>query len=100
MKKQFYPNVEKKNLFKLKYIAKKSGHSRGSTVDVTLVNTSTCKEMDMGTPYDFFGEESWVNYPIITREQQKNRHLLQQLMLKNGFKNQELTISGCKNRGK
>ena len=87
MKKQFYPNVEKKDLFKLKYIAKKSGHSRGSTVDVTLVNTSTCKEIDMGTPYDFFGEESWVEYIGITKEQQKNRRFLQQLMLKNGFIN-------------
>lgn len=87
MKQEFYPNVHKKDLFKLEYIAKRSGHSRGSTVDVTLVNLKTNKELDMGTPYDFFGEESWVNYKKITPEQQKNRKLLQQLMLKNGFKN-------------
>lgn len=87
MKKQFYPHVEKKDLFKLKYIAKKSGHSRGSTVDLTLVNTLTGKEIDMGTPYDFFGEESSLESLKITKEQQKNRRFLQQLMLKNGFIN-------------
>ncbi len=87
MKKEYYPNVAKKELFKLQYIAKRSGHSRGSTVDVTLVDLKTNKELDMGTPYDFFGEESWVNYSKITLEQQKNRKLLQRIMLKNGFKN-------------
>lgn len=87
MKKQFYPHVEKKDLFKLNYIARKSGHSRGSTVDLTIVNNLTGKEFDMGTPYDFFGEKYWVESPKRTKEQQKNRRFLQQLMLKNGFIN-------------
>ena len=55
MKQQYYPNVAKKNLFNQGYIAHKSGHSRGSTFDVTLIDLSTGIELDMGTPYDFFG---------------------------------------------
>ena len=62
MKAQYYPNVNKKNLFKLGYIASKSGHSRGSTVDLTIVNLKTNKELDMGSPYDFFGISSHITY--------------------------------------
>ena len=87
MKPQYYPSVDKKNLFQLGYIATKSGHSRGSTIDLTLVDLRTKKEVDMGTPFDFFGHESWVNYSKITREQQNNRQLLQQIMISNGFRN-------------
>ena len=55
MKSQYYPNVAKKDLFKLDYIASKSGHTRGSTVDLTIIDIKTGKELDMGSPFDFFG---------------------------------------------
>jgi len=86
-KHQFYPNVAKRNLFKEEYIATRSGHSRGSTVDLTIIDGNTEVELDMGSAYDFFGEQSWVNYEGITKEQQANRQLLQRVMLKHGFRN-------------
>ena len=86
MKKQYYPNVAKKDLFKLDYIASKSGHTRGSTVDLTIVDTKTGKELDMGSSYDFFGTPSHPFYEKITKEQRSNRLLLRSLMLKAGFK--------------
>jgi D-alanyl-D-alanine dipeptidase len=86
MKEEYYPNTEKKSLFKEGYIAKKSGHSRGSTVDLTLVNLETKEELDMGSSFDFFGQESWVKYPYISAQQRANRMLLQTIMLKHGFK--------------
>ncbi|WP_088323222.1 M15 family metallopeptidase [Polaribacter tangerinus] len=84
-KKSYYPKVKKNNLFKLGYIASKSGHSRGSTVDLTIINIDTKQELDMGSSYDFFGEESHPFYPKITVKQQKNRNLLRAVMVKNGF---------------
>ena len=86
-KSQFYPNVKKRNLFKEEYIATRSGHSRGSTLDVTITNGDTGEPLDMGSPYDFFGQESWVNYSGVTEEQKKNRQLLQTVMLKHNFRN-------------
>ena len=86
-KKYFYPNVAKKDLFKEEYIASRSGHSKGSTVDLTIINTVTKTELDMGSPYDFFGHESWVNYQAISPTQKANRQLLQQVMFKYGFRN-------------
>jgi len=83
----FYPNVNKKNLFKAGYIASRSGHSRGSTVDLTIIDGNTGIPLDMGSPYDFFGQESWVNYKNITDEQKTNRQLLQAFMLNFGFRN-------------
>ncbi len=83
----FYPNVHKKNLFKEEYIASRSGHSRGSTVDLTIVDGNTNEPLDMGSPYDFFGEPSWVNYQDLNMTQKKNRKLLQAVMLKHGFRN-------------
>ena len=87
MKQEFYPNVAKKNLFKKEYIATQSKHSSGSTVDVTLVDLTTNKELDMGTRYDFFGPESWVTYMGVSKKQKENRALLQGVMLANGFRN-------------
>jgi D-alanyl-D-alanine dipeptidase len=86
-KQQFYPNVAKKDLFKLEYIATKSRHSSGSTVDITLINLNTKKELDMGSSYDFFGEISWVGYKNLTKIQLQNRTLLQKIMKKHGFRN-------------
>lgn len=86
-KQQFYPRVNKRNLFKEGYIASRSGHSRGSTIDLTIADGETGKPLDMGSPYDFFGEQSWVDYKDITEEQKKNRQLLQTVMLKHNFRN-------------
>ncbi|WP_298247862.1 M15 family metallopeptidase [uncultured Christiangramia sp.] len=85
-KNEFYPDVEKSRLFELGYIASKSGHSRGGTIDLTLVNANTCKELDMGGAYDFFGEISHHRSASVTSEQKKNRELLRTVMLKNGFR--------------
>ncbi|WP_234974700.1 M15 family metallopeptidase [Tenacibaculum agarivorans] len=85
-KKQYYPNLNKRNLFKLGYIASKSGHSRGSSIDLTIVDLKTNKELDMGSPYDFFGKISHVWYKDITKKQKENRMLLRNVMLKHGFK--------------
>ncbi|WP_369047621.1 M15 family metallopeptidase [Tenacibaculum sp. UWU-22] len=86
MKQQYYPKINKRYLFKLGYIASKSGHSRGSTIDLTIVNKNTGEELDMGSPYDFFGISSHLNYQKLTKQQKENRQLLQQLMRKHGFR--------------
>jgi D-alanyl-D-alanine dipeptidase len=82
----FYPDVDKSRLFELQYIAAKSGHSRGSTVDLTLVSRATGAELDMGSPFDFFGEISHHGTPRITREQTANRNLLKSVMENAGFR--------------
>ena len=86
MKPFFYPDLEKQELFKKGYIASKSSHSRGSTVDLTLLDMKTGKEVDMGSPFDYFSEMSHPDYKGITEEQYANRMILQDLMVKNGFK--------------
>jgi len=86
MKKKYYPDVPKSKLFEQGYIALKSGHSRGSTVDLTIVQRASGKELDMGSIYDFFGEESHPSFKKINTHQQKNRLYLREIMLKNGFK--------------
>lgn len=86
MKKQYYPNVPKSELFNQGYIASKSGHTRGSTVDLTIVNIKTREELDMGNPYDFFGKESHPFYNKTTTIQKRNRLFLREIMLKHGFK--------------
>lgn len=86
-KQQFYPAVNKKNLFNKGYIASKSRHSSGSTIDLTIIDLKTGEALDMGTPFDYFGEQSWVNYDGINNKQKANRQLLQQVMLSNGFRN-------------
>ena len=86
MKAEFYPDVEKKDLFKLDYIAAKSGHTRGSTIDLTLIDMKTQKELDMGSTYDFFGKISWPDDTSISEKQHENRMLLRDVMLAHGFK--------------
>ena len=85
-KRAFYPDIDKKNLFKLGYIASKSGHSRGSTLDLTIIHLETKQELDMGSTFDFFGPISHHNTNAITAEQKQNRELLRTTMLKYGFK--------------
>ncbi|MBP3815394.1 MAG: M15 family metallopeptidase [Firmicutes bacterium] len=85
MKPYFYPTLEKQELFAKGYIAKESSHSRGSAVDLTLLDMSTGKELDMGGPFDFFSELSHPDYKGITEEQYNNRMILRNVMLRNGF---------------
>jgi len=86
-KQVYYPYTKKAHLFKKQYIASRSGHSRGSTVDLTIVDGRTGLPLDMGSPFDFFGKESAVNYQNITNKQKQNRKLLQAVMIKHGFRN-------------
>ena len=98
MKTYFYPEVPRNQLFALGYIARKSGHSRGSTVDLTLFDMKTEKEVDMGGTFDWFGRESHPNFGgdpktgkyrangRITAEQFRNRMILRQAMMRHGFK--------------
>ena len=85
MKPYFYPGVEKQALFSEGYIARRSSHSRGSTVDLTLLDMSTGRELDMGSPFDFFGKISHPDYLDITEEQYDNRMFLRSAMLRSGF---------------
>ena len=86
MKPYFYPDLQKQELFAQGYIAKLSSHSRGSTVDLTLLDMATGKEVDMGGPFDLFSVVSHPDYRGITDEQYQNRMLLQRVMRRNGFK--------------
>lgn len=85
MKPYFYPDLQKQELFAKGYIAKQSGHSRGSTVDLTLLDMKTGKEVDMGSPFDLFHEISHPDCRTVTDEQYENRMFLQQAMTRNGF---------------
>lgn len=86
MKAYFYPELDKSVLFELGYIASRSGHSRGSTVDLTLFDMATGHNVDMGGTFDYFGLLSHPDYTDITAEQYANRMYLRKLMLDAGFK--------------
>ena len=95
MKQYFYPELEKAVLVPQEYIAEKSGHTRGSTVDLTLFDMRLEKEVDMGCTYDYFGLASHPDvqpgqavgsYKPITKEQYDNRMILQKAMTAHGFK--------------
>ena len=105
MKSCFYPDLRKDVLFKQGYIAEKSGHTRGSTVDLTLFDMAAGKEVDMGGTFDWFGPESHPDFcgnpdtfeytgdnskspagRSITPEQFANRMILRKAMLSHGFK--------------
>ena len=86
MKSEFYPNIPKNELFKRGYIATRSGHTRGSTVDLTIVDLHTHKELDMGGPFDFFGVQSHHDHGQLTTEQRSNRAFLKSIMIKHGFR--------------
>ncbi|MBQ6553763.1 MAG: M15 family metallopeptidase, partial [Firmicutes bacterium] len=86
MKPYFYPDLDKTSLFSQGYIAKQSSHSRGSAVDLTLLDMKSGKELDMGSPFDLFSEVSHPDYKGITEEQYNNRMLLQKVMVRSGFK--------------
>ena len=105
MKTYFYPDLDKHVLFPQEYIFEKSGHTRGSTVDLTLFDMPTEKELDMGGTFDWFGPESHPDFcgnpetgeftgdnhkspagRTITAEQFANRMILRRAMLRHGFK--------------
>ncbi len=86
MKQYFYPQLDKSVLIPQGYIARHSGHSRGSTIDLTLFDINSGKEADMGGPFDYFGLLSHPDYTGITEEQRANRMLLREVMLRHGFK--------------
>ena len=105
MKPYFYPDLDKSVLFEQEYIMAKSGHTRGSTVDLTLFDMATEKEVDMGGTFDWFGPESHPDFcgnpntgqytgnnsksptgRSITEEQFNNRMILRKAMLNHGFK--------------
>ena len=108
---EFYPTVDKRNLFRDGYIAERSGHSRGSTVDLTIVELPPAEQpafilgeteqrecflpadqrfpdngIDMGTGFDCFHELSHPENPNLNTRQRLNRLLLKTLMEKHGFK--------------
>ena len=80
-----YPNVEKAAMFDEGYIARRSGHTRGSAVDLTLVDMKTHQELDMGSIFDFMDPRSWPTNTDITAEQLRNRMILRNAMLQCGF---------------
>ncbi|MBO7378508.1 MAG: M15 family metallopeptidase, partial [Bacteroidales bacterium] len=105
MKQYFYPDLDKSVLFEQDYIMAKSGHTRGSTVDLTLFDMQTEKELDMGGTFDWFGPESHPDFcgdpqtgtytgdnskspagRSITAQQFANRMILREAMLRHGFK--------------
>ncbi len=83
--KTFYPELNKSDLIAGDYIAPKSGHTRGSTVDLTIIKKDG-SFVDMGGTFDLFSEISHYKYPEITKEQKKNREILRSAMMKAGFK--------------
>ena len=85
MKEYFYPDLDKAVLFKEGYIAEKSSHTRGSTVDLTIFDMESGKELDMGSTFDLFAEISHSDYSEISDEQKANRALLRTTMVAHGF---------------
>ncbi|WP_232631486.1 M15 family metallopeptidase [Methylobacterium sp. Leaf118] len=85
MKARYYPDLDKRDLFRLGYIAERSAHSRGSTVDLTLVRLADGRERDMGTPFDRFDPASATDSPTVSGAQRANRHRLRAAMIRAGF---------------
>lgn len=85
MKQQYYPDVAKEILISDGYISTRSGHSRGSTVDLTLIDIESGEELDMGTSWDFFDPKSWPTSLDVSLPQKTNREILREIMLRHGF---------------
>ena len=84
-KAEFYPSIDKRQLFQLGYIAERSGHSRGSTADLTVIDRTSGAEIDMGSPFDLFDPKSWPTSDAVTPAQRANRLMLQSVMAAHGF---------------
>ena len=87
LKNKFFPNLTKQEIFDQEFIAKKSRHNRASAVDLSLMEKDSGLLLDMGTIFDFFGEESHTAYPRLTSSQQKNRQFLLEIMQEAHFEN-------------
>ncbi|AQQ67272.1 hypothetical protein Mag101_06200 [Microbulbifer agarilyticus] len=86
-KADFYPREEKSQMFERGYIAERSGHSRGSTIDLTLYRLDSGEALDMGTGFDFMDERSATEYPLGDAEAMANRFKLRDAMSAEGFVN-------------
>lgn len=86
MKSEFYPDIDKPDIFRRGFVARKSSHTRGSAVDMTIVHAKTGEDVNMGGTFDFFGDSSHADYEGVTAEQHQNRVLLREVMMKYGFK--------------
>lgn len=86
MRGRYYPKLDKAELFRLSYLAERSAHSRGSTVDLTLVDAASGEELDMGSPFDFFGPIAHHDSPLLSPPQAHNRERLRNLMRRHGFR--------------
>lgn len=84
-RRYFYPDIPKSAIIPRGFVATKSGHSRGSTVDLTLFDKSKGCDVDMGGSFDWFGEESHFDYAGVTPEQRSMRNLLNKVMREAGF---------------
>ncbi|MEM9016650.1 MAG: M15 family metallopeptidase [Verrucomicrobiota bacterium] len=84
-KQEYFPSFTKEELFKLGFVASKSGHSRGSSVDLTIFNEWTEQPLPMGSPFDFFDDRSTDRTTEISEEERKNRIFLREIMMKHGF---------------
>ena len=90
-KKDYYPDFSKTSLFPT-YIARKSGHSKGSTIDMTICDKKTGEEVDMGGHFDYFGRPSHPSFTgkysggEVTQQHKKNRMMLRNVMVRHGFK--------------
>uniref|UniRef100_A0A914CLL8 D-Ala-D-Ala dipeptidase n=1 Tax=Acrobeloides nanus TaxID=290746 RepID=A0A914CLL8_9BILA len=107
-KKEYYPFIEKAEVFDLGYVAKKSGHTRGSTVDLTIAKIGNKIEdrkwvsrkledgreilflddgtLDMGSSFDLFDQASHQDSPIIASPYTEHRNYLRNVMMKHGFR--------------
>jgi zinc D-Ala-D-Ala dipeptidase len=85
-KPEYYPEVDKARLFAEGYIAERSGHSRGSTVDLTLVDLATGEPLDMGSPWDYFDPRSWPHSPAVSAAARAHRLLLRSVLGAQGFR--------------
>ena len=85
-KAKYYPDLPKNRLFDLGYISRKSGHTRGSTLDLTVTNLATGIDLDMGSPWDFFGDISHHDSPLVDATATANRELLRSVMIRHGFR--------------
>lgn len=85
MKTIFYPNLEKERLFDLDYICKRSSHSRGSTVDMTVIDIKTGLDLDTGSPFDLFSDISHHGSTLINKQQFLNRIIIKKAMEESGF---------------
>ncbi len=86
MKAYFYPYLDKSYILAQGYLAERTGHNRGSTLDLTLFDMDTGKEVDMGYPFDYFGVESHPDYTDISEEQYNNRMILREAMTSHNFR--------------